>query len=609
MLKNELLRNGKNIIRILDIKDSSILMIHCTKKSMPKWISKIELETYNHCTEEELLIETNVQIPEIEQLSPMDKKFVHEHYTLIASVLPFIGDEKQRCFIIDTISKEKNISKQTIRNYICLYLVYQNISILAPKQKIKVNQLTKDEKNMRWALNKFYYTKNKNSLTTAYTFMLKERYCDEYGILLQEHPSIHQFKYFYRTHKNLQTYFISRNGLKNYQRNDRPLLGDGVQEFAPNIGIGMFDSTICDIYLVDESGNLVGRPILTACVDAYSGLCCGYTLSWEGGVYSLRNLIATIISDKVDLCKKQGISITKEEWDCSELPAVFVTDRGTEYISGNFEQLTELGITIVNLPSYRPELKGIVEKFFDLIQSYYKKNLKGKGVIEPDFQERGSHDYRKDACLTIREFHKIILYCIIYYNTQRMIPNFPYTSDMIEKNIQPYASNIWNYGKQQIGANLINVNQNILNLVLLPRTTGKFMRNGLHVNKLRYKHDSYTKEYLSGGEVTVAYNPDNASHVWLIQNGEYVKFELIENRYKEKSLDEIYSMQTEQKEIIKSKIHHHLQAQIQLAEHIETIANSGTVNKEVNMKNIRTTRKKEKIRTHINISEGGLKSE
>ena len=74
----------------------------------------------------------------------------------------------------------------------------------------------------------------------------------------------------------------------------------------------MLDATVCDIYLVNEAGKLVGRPILTACVDAYSGLCCGYSLSWEGGVYSLRNLMATVIADKVELCRRHGILITPE---------------------------------------------------------------------------------------------------------------------------------------------------------------------------------------------------------------------------------------------------------------------------------------------------------
>ena len=127
----------------------------------------------------------------------------------------------------------------------------------------------------------------------------------------------------------------------------------------------MLDATILDIYLINEAGGIVGRPILTACVDAYSGLCCGYSLSWEGGVYSLRNLMLNVIADKVEHCRAFGIAINRQDWDCDKL-------------------------------------SGKVEKFFDCIQGYYRNQLKGKGVVEPDFQERGVHDYRKDACLTVQ---------------------------------------------------------------------------------------------------------------------------------------------------------------------------------------------------------------
>ena len=95
------------------------------------------------------------------------------------------------------------------------------------------------------------------------------------GKLADAFPSFWQFRYYYRTHNKLRNEMISRNGLSYYQRNERPLLGDGVGEFAPSIGTAMLDSTLCDIYLVNDSGQIVGRPILTACIDAYSGLCCG----------------------------------------------------------------------------------------------------------------------------------------------------------------------------------------------------------------------------------------------------------------------------------------------------------------------------------------------
>ena len=254
-------------------------------------------------------------------------------------------------------------------------------------------------------------------------------------------------RYFFRKYNTKQTEYISRNGLSYYQRNQRPLTGDGVQAFAPHVGVGMLDATILDIYLINEAGGIVGRSILTACVDAYSGLCCGYLLSWEGGVYSLRNLMLNVITDKVEHCRAFGIAINRQDWDCDKLSA----DMGSEYRGTVFEQMTDLGIQITNLPSYRPELKSKVEKFFDCIQGYYRNQLKGKGVVEPDFQERGVHDYRKDACLTMADFEKIIIHCILFYNCSRVLENFPYTEEMLAMEIKPYANEIWNYGCGQDG--------------------------------------------------------------------------------------------------------------------------------------------------------------
>ena len=605
MRKNDLIQHNGTILRILAINDSNALVIDCLKRNMPHWCNVANIESFAPCTEQELAEQTDVELFDIESLDAATRKIVHDRYTIIAGVLPFIADDKIRSLVISRIADEHEICKQTVRNYLCLYLAYQNISVLAPKRNKEDKPLTKDEKNMRWALNKFFYTKNQNSLTMAYTLMLKHKYSDSTGSLLPEFPTFNQFRYFYRKHRNMQTYYISRNGLKNYQRNNRPLTGNGVQEFAPAIGVGMLDSTICDIYLVDDAGNLIGRPLLTACVDAYSGLCCGYSLSWEGGVYSLRGLMLSVITDKVELCKQFGISINAEDWNCKQLPATLVTDKGSEYKSANFEQIAELGVKVVNLPPYRPELKGSVEKFFDLVQDLYKPHLKGKGVIEPDYQERGAHDYRKDACLTLEAFETILLRCIVYYNSQRIIENFPYTEDMISANISPNASAIWNWNMTQPGANLISVDRERLMLTLLPRTTGTFTRHGLKVNQMRYAHDGYTEEYLSGGTVTVAYNPDDVSCVWLIENGSYTRFDLIENRFAGKRLTAVQAMQTAQKAIIKDSAQENLQAKIDLADHICTIASAASSTGKTQIKSVRENRKREQRRSHVDYAKVG----
>ena len=76
-----------------------------------------------------------------------------------------------------------------------------------------------------------------------------------------------KFKYFYYKNRNASNFIISRLGRGEYNKNYRPLLGGGVRDYFPSIGYGMLDSTTCDIYLVNDAGELVGRPILSAWID------------------------------------------------------------------------------------------------------------------------------------------------------------------------------------------------------------------------------------------------------------------------------------------------------------------------------------------------------
>lgn len=584
---------------MLHVQEDKVLVIDCVKMNMPTWRKADSLVTDAACKEEELYAFHGVTIEDLDMVSSDRKQVMYQRYTMIAGVLPFLADDRMRSMMIAKAAEEYGVSKQTLRSFLCRYLVFQDIQALLPKQREEEKELTQDEKNMRWSLNKFFYNHKKNSLKTAYTLMLKEKYCDASGKLAETYPSFYQYRYFYRKTRKLQNYYISRDGLTNYQRNNRPCMGSGIQEYAPAAGVGMVDATVCDIYLVNESGQLVGRPILTACIDAYSGLCCGYSLSWEGGVYSLRNLMRNVIADKAAHCRKFGISITEEDWINTGLPGKLVSDQGTEYAGYTFSQLSELGVTIVNLPPYRPELKGSVEKFFDIVQDDFKPYLKGKGVIEPDYQERGSHDYRKDACLTLDDFEKIILRCILHYNSRRVVENFPFTEEMLAAGVQPYSNQLFKWGMQLPGANLIQITEEQLVLCLLPRTAGKFSRFGLTVNKLRYRNHGYTESYLAGGEATVAYNPDDVSHVWLLEAGNYVRFELVDARFGGMELGAAQGMQKRQRSLVRAEGHSSLQADIELAAHIQAIADNAKKSGNVNLKGIRGTRKKEEQKNHV----------
>lgn len=583
---NELYRDNSLLFRVVAECKGKLLIINCNEQKMPFWKDRSYISSLKPVSEEEIL----KPFLSYEDLSPDKQVKVNERYVIVAGILAFLADDTFRNKAIASIAAFHSISKQTVRSYLITFLVYQDKAALAPKDYKAGKELTVDERNFRYALNKYFYTVNKNSLNFTYVQMLKDKYIDSEGVLLEKYPSFNQFRYFYRKTKKLETYYISRDGIKDYQKNKRPLLGENVQTYAEYSGLmGMVDSTVCDIYLVNDRGEVIGRPILTACVDTYSGLCMGYSLGWEGGIYSVVGLLKNMLTDKKDYCRDFGILISETEWNCKGLPLTFITDKGSEYKGENFEQITDLGITIDNLPAYRPDLKGPIEKFFDVVQGYFKPFLKGRGIVEPNFQERGARDYRKDAAFTLKEFETILLRCILFYNGSRVLEDFPYTEEMLDMEVRPYSNEIWNYQMRRY-CPLVITDSDTLAKIMLPRTIANFTREGLKVNSLRYSNQDFKEQFLRGGEVEVSYNPYDVSTIYLTEG--MIPFELIETRFIGKTVDTVEKIKQRQKALVQREERNSLQAQIDLAEHILTIRNQ-TIRKNADIKNIRENRKRE----------------
>lgn len=601
MDKNTLIELNGYIFRILLFRDNKIYVINCSKMIMPEAINKELLNNISIVSEEKLHSTTGFKPPLFEELNDNEKNIIHSRFALIMPLIAFIDDDILRSKMIEAISKKENVSKNTIRRYLIKYLVYNTKTALINIRKQKY--LTQDEKNFRWALNKYFYTGLKRPLSYAYRMMLKQKYLDTEGNFIKGYPKYHKFRYFYSKYNKKSKEYITRDGLGDYNRNNRPLLGT-IYELAPCIGTAMLDSTVCDIYLVDDAKNVIGRPILTAAVDAYSGLCLGYSIGFEGGVYSLENLMQNIIEDKVEHCQRFGIRIKQEEWNVDLLPLIMISDKGREYIGNTFNQISELGIKLIDLPPYRPELKSRVEKFFDIVQSLFKENIYRMGLIYPDFQERGGKDYRKDACLTLRDFNKIILHSIVTYNNSTII-DIPYDEEMIKGGIYPFPSTLWNSQKEIFKDNFIKIDSNLLSLTLLPRGDGRFTKKGLIFNKIRYRNDLFKEEFLIGGDISVSYNPDDASYVFVRRDGKFHKFELVSSVYKNLSFDEIDKLLCEQGKIVNEAKEIALLEKLKLSNQIELVTSQVDISGKANIRDIKITRKKEQRKNHKRVIEGG----
>lgn len=159
------------------------------------------------------------------------------------------------------------------------------------------------------------------------------------------------------------------------------------------------------------------------------------------------------------------------QWPNRGLPHEIITDKGSEFFGFRMQELCQrFGVEIQSLPPFRPDGKGLVEKSFDLIQQRYKPLLQGKGVIEPDAQERWSTDYRSQSVLNLDEFTQVVIHCVLYLNAGRTL------SDAKTPAQKWLDSDI----------SLLDVPVEELYLLSLPREAAKLTRKGLRINGLLY---------------------------------------------------------------------------------------------------------------------------
>ena len=208
--------NGVTIYRLLSERDEKVQVIDCIKCTMPVWLARDKLSDWNQIGEQTLCERLCINIVSENGLSKDALSIAHKRYSLIAPVVAVVADKTKRNEMINYVVRNSDLSKQTIRSYLCRYLIFQTVTVLAPVEAVRNSKLTKEQKLMRWALNKYFYTSRENSLRTAYLYLLKEKYLDNNGVLKEYHPSFYQFRYFYRKTRSEQNYLISRKGLTNY---------------------------------------------------------------------------------------------------------------------------------------------------------------------------------------------------------------------------------------------------------------------------------------------------------------------------------------------------------------------------------------------------------
>ena len=243
MKRFKLYSDGGTFVRYIGevgIIDKKVCIFDCLSKSIIYETPDL-FSDYYETSEESLLNALKVNLIDFESLNSETKAKARTRYNLISPILPFVEETNLRVTTIKYVANKYNVTTQTIRKYLRTYLTFMSLGSLVPNVRIDNKELTKTQKDIRWALNRYYYTGAKHSLFTAYELMLKDRYLDNNGKLLDDYPKFHQFVYFYKKTKKETNKLISRNGLTDYQRNHRFLLGH-VNDFAPHPGVARSSS-------------------------------------------------------------------------------------------------------------------------------------------------------------------------------------------------------------------------------------------------------------------------------------------------------------------------------------------------------------------------------
>ncbi|MBD2131546.1 Mu transposase C-terminal domain-containing protein [Sphaerospermopsis sp. FACHB-1094] len=286
------------------------------------------------------------------------------------------------------------------------------------------------------------------------------------------------------------------------------------------------DHTRADILLVDQHGELLGRPWLTTVIDTYSRCIIGINLGFDA---PSSQVVALALRHAI-LPKKYGAEYgLHEEWGTYGKPEHFFTDGGKDFRSNHVQQIgVQLGFAC-HLRD-RPSEGGIVERPFGTLNTDLFSTL--PGYTGSNVQER-PEEAEKEACLTLRELERLLVRYIV---------------DKYNQSIDARLGDQTRYQRWEAGLIVTPdlISEEDLRICLMKQTRRSIYRGGY----LQFENLTYRGENLAGyaGEnVVLRYDPRDITTI-LVYRQQGSQEEFLARAYaqdletEELSLDEAKAM-------------------------------------------------------------------
>lgn len=334
-------------------------------------------------------------------------------------------------------------------------------------------------------------------------------------------PTYEQFIYWAKKIPDVKDSLIRRHGERKFNLKSRAVLGDSTQMANGPGSHFQIDSTISDLWIVSslDPSRRLGRPVVYFVVDTFSHMIAGVYAGLENASFFAAGLAmenATV--DKVAYCAQFGIKISPEQWPSCGLPESILADRGELEGYGASNLVQSLGIRVANTPSFRADLKGIVERTFRSMNDLFIHDLPG-AVRKP--KERGERDPRLDAVLTLQEFRVLLIHAILQHNSRRL-ESYRLQKNMITDGIEPRPVALWTWGITNRSGHLRTADAAIIRANLLPGAKATITFRGIKFRGLVYGCDRvqiegwFEKARASRTwQVEVAYDPRLVDNIFL----------------------------------------------------------------------------------------------
>ncbi|MBD3886587.1 DDE-type integrase/transposase/recombinase [Phormidium tenue FACHB-886] len=256
------------------------------------------------------------------------------------------------------------------------------------------------------------------------------------------------------------------------------------------------DHTKLDLLVVDQSGELIGRPWLTSVVDTHSRCIMGIYLGFDAP-----SAVVVCLAMRHAILPKHYSSAYQldELWGTYGIPQYLYTDGGKEFNSQHLEQVAS-ELKIILCQRRYPAEGGIVERPFGTLNSELLSTLPGYtgGSVK-----KRPKQAEKAASLTLDELEKQL----VRYLVERYNPSLDARSG------EQSRLGRWEAG---IKTQLALMGERELDICLMRRSRRVVYRGGY----IQFANLSYRGEHLegyTGSWVVLRYNPRDITSILIYQ--------------------------------------------------------------------------------------------